>query len=67
MGQNGAGKSTLMKILSVLTRRTRGKSFINGKQFSGNNLIEIRKAGLGIIYQEFALAPDLTVAGEYIY
>ncbi|MEE0418948.1 MAG: sugar ABC transporter ATP-binding protein [Lachnospiraceae bacterium] len=62
VGQNGAGKSTLMKILSGAYKKDKGEIFINGKQFSGNNLIEIRKAGLGIIYQEFALAPDLTVA-----
>ncbi len=51
-----------MKILSGAYKKDKGEIFINGKQFSGNNLIEIRKAGLGIIYQEFALAPDLTVA-----
>lgn len=62
VGQNGAGKSTLMKILSGAYKKDAGEIYIGGKQFSGDNLIEIRKAGLGIIYQEFALAPDLTVA-----
>ena len=66
VGQNGAGKSTLMKILSGAYKKDRGEIFLNGKQFSGDSLIEIRKAGLGIIYQEFALAPDLSVA-ENIY
>lgn len=62
VGQNGAGKSTLMKILSGAYKKDSGEIYINGKQFSGNSLIEIKKAGLGIIYQEFALAPDLSVA-----
>ena len=62
VGQNGAGKSTLMKILSGAYKKDSGEIYINGKQFAGNSLEEVKKAGLGIIYQEFSLAPDLTVA-----
>lgn len=62
VGQNGAGKSTLMKILSGAYRKDSGEIYINGKHFAGNSLEEVKKAGLGIIYQEFSLAPHLTVA-----
>lgn len=62
VGQNGAGKSTLMKILSGAYKKDKGEIWINGKEFKGSNLEEVKKAGLGIIYQEFALAPHLTVA-----
>ncbi|MGI6020336.1 MAG: sugar ABC transporter ATP-binding protein [Lachnospiraceae bacterium] len=62
VGQNGAGKSTLMKILSGAYKKDKGEIIINGKEFVSNSLEETKKAGVGIIYQEFALAPDLTVA-----
>ena len=62
VGQNGAGKSTLMKILSGAYKKDSGEIYINGKHFAGNSLEEVKKAGLGIIYQEFSLAPHLTVA-----
>ncbi len=62
VGQNGAGKSTLVKILSGAYQKDKGEIYVNGKHFSVNSVIETHKAGLGIIYQEFALAPDLTVA-----
>ncbi|MEI8200621.1 MAG: sugar ABC transporter ATP-binding protein [Eubacteriales bacterium] len=62
VGQNGAGKSTLVKILSGAYQKDKGEIYVDGNHFSVNSVIETHKAGLGIIYQEFALAPDLTVA-----
>lgn len=61
VGQNGAGKSTLMKILSGAYQKDKGEIYVNGKHFQSTNVIETHKAGVGIIYQEFALAPDVTV------
>ncbi len=61
VGQNGAGKSTLMKILSGAYQRDKGDIYVNGKHFVSTNVVETRKAGVGIIYQEFALSPDVTV------
>lgn len=61
VGQNGAGKSTLMKILSGAFQKDKGEIILNGKRFQSNNVIESHREGIGIIYQEFALAPDLTV------
>ena len=66
VGENGAGKSTLMKILSGAYRKDRGKIKIDGKEVNVTNPHLGRKLGIAIIYQEFALAPDLTVA-ENIY
>lgn len=62
VGENGAGKSTLMKILSGAYTKDSGKILIEGKEISEGSTLEMKKAGVGIIYQEFALAPDLTVA-----
>jgi ribose transport system ATP-binding protein len=61
-GENGAGKSTLMKVLSGAHQKDSGKIWINGNEIEIDNPKAGQKHGIGIIYQEFALAPDLTVA-----
>jgi ribose transport system ATP-binding protein len=66
VGENGAGKSTLMKILSGAYQKDSGNITIEGEEVSIANPHAGRKSGIAIIYQEFALAPDLTVA-ENIY
>ncbi len=66
VGENGAGKSTLMKILSGAYQKESGMIRIDGKEVDINNPQNGRKAGIGIIYQEFSLVPELSVA-ENIY
>lgn len=62
VGENGAGKSTLMKILSGAYQKDGGSIKIDGVPVNIISPYIGRKLGIGIIYQEFALAPDLTVA-----
>ena len=67
MGENGAGKSTLMKILSGAHRADPGgEILIEGKPLVINGPQDAKRAGIAIIYQELALAPNLSVA-ENIY
>src|SRR5438094_9345314 len=53
LGENGAGKSTLMKILGGAYLPDAGTIRIAGENFIIRNPTEARKAGVGIIYQEF--------------
>ena len=57
MGENGAGKSTLMKILSGAHTADAGGQIV----FDGQ-VVSRRNDGIAVIYQELALAPNLTVA-----
>jgi ribose transport system ATP-binding protein len=67
IGENGAGKSTLMKVLAGAYVADRGGEIrIQGKQVHIDNPHAAKQHGVAIIYQELALAPNLTVA-ENIY
>jgi ribose transport system ATP-binding protein len=63
MGENGAGKSTLMKILSGAYHSDPGGEIrIDGKPLEIGSPQAGRRSGIAVIYQELALAPNLTVA-----
>jgi ribose transport system ATP-binding protein len=62
VGENGAGKSTLMKVLAGAISRDNGEIFIDGKKQSIHTPLDAIKLGISVIYQEFMLAPHLTVA-----
>lgn len=62
VGENGAGKSTLMKILSGAILKDSGKIFINDKEAEINGPYDSQMLGIGLIYQDFKLVPELTAA-----
>ena len=62
IGENGAGKSTLMKILSGAYQKDAGEIRIDGEQVKIEVPKDAKDLGVAVIYQEFMLAPDLTVA-----
>ena len=66
IGENGAGKSTLIKVLSGAYTRDNGMICIDGSQVNITSPLDAKNLGIAVIYQEFMLAPDLTVA-ENIY
>jgi len=62
VGENGAGKSTMMKIMAGVETKTSGSIFINGKEAEYNTPTEAIGYGVGIIYQELNLFPNLSIA-----
>jgi len=62
VGENGAGKSTLMKILSGAYKMDSGAIFIDGEKIDISSPRHAIQLGVGIVYQEFELANDLSVA-----
>ncbi len=62
IGENGAGKSTLMKIIAGAYLPDSGNLYVDGELSHFQNPIQAQEAGVGIIYQEFNLIPDLNVA-----
>lgn len=62
VGENGAGKSTLLKILGGDYQPSSGTYRINGEEKHFASPYEAIRAGVGLIYQERQMAPELTVA-----
>jgi ribose transport system ATP-binding protein len=62
VGQNGAGKSTLVKILAGLYPDYVGTIKLDGNAVRLTNPRQARGAGIAVIYQEFSLVPEMTVA-----
>lgn len=62
IGENGAGKSTLMKVLAGALKKDGGEIRIDGRKTEIQTPREAHRLGIATIYQEFMLAPDLTVA-----
>lgn len=61
-GENGAGKSTLMKILQGVYNMDAGEIRIAGSSVSIHSFQDAHKLGIGMVFQEFSLVPELTVA-----
>jgi ribose transport system ATP-binding protein len=62
VGENGAGKSTLTKIIGGAYVPDAGQLEFSGQPKKWAGPAEARKAGIHVIYQEFVLFPNLTVA-----
>ncbi|SET53470.1 sugar ABC transporter ATP-binding protein [Thorsellia anophelis] len=62
IGENGAGKSTLMKVISGIHEKDGGQMLLHGKSVNFRSPKESLEKGIGIVHQELALCPDLTVA-----
>jgi simple sugar transport system ATP-binding protein len=62
VGDNGAGKSTLIKIISGYHRAEKGEIYFEGKKVRIASPRDARDLGIETVYQEQALAPDLSIS-----
>ena len=65
MGLSGSGKSTMVRCLSRLVEPTRGEILLDGKDLlkkNKNELIDIRRHKMGMVFQSFGLLPHLSVS-----
>lgn len=61
-GGNGCGKSTLIKSISGVIQPTDGEIYIDGEKMRHMNPLDAIKRGIQVIYQDFAVFPNLSVA-----
>ena len=62
LGENGAGKSTLIKILSGAQQPDSGTIEFGGQRVTMTSPHDAQRRGIVTIYQEFTLAPNMTIA-----
>jgi len=62
LGENGAGKSTLIKVISGVYWPDAGTIQVDGRPVDIRTPHDAQALGISTIYQEFTLAPDMTVA-----
>ena len=62
LGENGAGKSTLIKCLTGAYRRDGGTVALDGAAIDPRTTADAQRLGIGTVYQEVNLLPNLTVA-----
>ena len=62
LGENGAGKSTLIKCLTGAYRRDAGVMLLDGAEVDPASTADSQRLGIGTVYQEVNLLPNLTVA-----
>jgi ABC-type sugar transport system ATPase subunit len=62
VGENGAGKSTLIKILAGAVQPDSGEIWLGGERVRYDGPVQALALGIGAIYQEFNLVPQLNIA-----
>lgn len=62
MGDNGAGKSTLVKIIAGNFPQSSGTIEIDGQAVNFHRPVDARGVGIEVVYQDLALADNLTAA-----
>ncbi len=63
MGPSGSGKTTLMNIIGCMDKHTSGEVVLDGinlNDISKNELTQIRRDKIGMVFQQFHLIPYLT-------
>ncbi len=62
LGQSGCGKTTLLRLAAGVERPSAGRVLLEGKDVSSpESFVEPERRGVGLVFQDYALFPHLTV------
>lgn len=68
LGPSGCGKSTTLRIIAGVDRADQGEIWIDGRQMAGPGLhLPPERRGVGMMFQDFALFPHLTVEANVAF
>ncbi len=68
LGQSGCGKSTLLRIGAGVEAMTSGRVLLDGREVAGpERFVEPEQRGVGLMFQDYALFPHLSVMHNVTY
>ncbi len=68
LGRSGSGKSTILRLLAGLEKPTKGNLIIDDNViFDGNTFLQPEKRGIGMVFQDYALFPHMTVRENILF
>ena len=68
LGHSGCGKTTLLRIAAGVERQQSGRVLIDGREVAGPNVFSPpEKRGVGLMFQDYALFPHLTILQNVIF
>ncbi|MCJ8009293.1 ABC transporter ATP-binding protein [Lederbergia wuyishanensis] len=68
LGPSGSGKSTVLRLLSGLELPSQGSFTIQDKViFDQHTFVQPEKRGIGMVFQDYALFPHMTVAENILF
>lgn len=68
LGPSGCGKTTLLRIAAGIEKPTAGRVLINGLEVAGPaRFVAPEDRGVGLMFQDFALFPHLTILGNVAF
>jgi iron(III) transport system ATP-binding protein len=68
LGPSGSGKSTLLRLLAGIERPSSGRVLLDGREVAGpGRFVEPEQRRVGMVFQDYALFPHLTVAANVAF
>ncbi|GJL79462.1 MAG: ABC transporter ATP-binding protein [Nitrospinaceae bacterium] len=67
LGPSGCGKTTLLRCIAGFEPLTSGSISVDGREVSGRNYVAPERRRMGMVFQDNALFPHLTVAGNVAF
>jgi iron(III) transport system ATP-binding protein len=68
LGPSGCGKTTLLRLAAGIERPTQGRILLDGREVAGpDGFVEPENRGIGLMFQDYALFPHLTVRENVLF